>query len=172
METITGLRPSLAGRIVLDGIDITDHSLVRSIEVEWRMSRGSSGERGLVLEFTVAENMVLDAYYDQPYSRGIRMDWDGGHRASQRLVDEYDVRTTRVDVLVSNLSGGNQQGDRCSRIRPRRALIIASQPTRGVDVGSIEYIHAQIVEQRDQGAAVFIVSSGSTRSWRCPTGFW
>ena len=160
VETITGLRPSLAGRILLDGIDITDHSpreIHRSGVAHVPEDRQESG---LVLDFTIAENMVLDAYYDHPYSRGIRMDWDAATEASQRLVDEYDVRTTRVDVPVSNLSGGNQQKVIVAREFDRDVrLVIASQPTRGVDVGSIEYIHAQIVEQRDMGAAVFIVSS-------------
>jgi simple sugar transport system ATP-binding protein len=88
------------------------------------------------------------------------MDWDAATEASQRLVDEYDVKTTRVDVPVSNLSGGNQQKVIVAREFDRDVrLVIASQPTRGVDVGSIEYIHSQIVEQRDMGAAVLIVSS-------------
>jgi simple sugar transport system ATP-binding protein len=117
-------------------------------------------ESGLVLGFTVAENMVLDSYYTRPYSRGIRMDWAAATEASQRLVDEYDVKTTRVDVPMSTLSGGNQQKVIVAREFDRDVkVVVASQPTRGVDVGSIEYIHARIVEERDNGAAVLIVSS-------------
>jgi simple sugar transport system ATP-binding protein len=87
------------------------------------------------------------------------MDWPAATVAAQRLVDEYDVKTTRVDVPVSTLSGGNQQKVIVAREFDRNVrLVIASQPTRGVDVGSIEYIHKRIVEQRDQGAAVLIVS--------------
>lgn len=88
------------------------------------------------------------------------MDWDAAHDQAVRLVDEYDVRTPGVDVLVSNLSGGNQQKVIVAREFDRDvALVIASQPTRGIDVGSIEYIHSRIVEERDLGAAVLIVSS-------------
>jgi ABC-type uncharacterized transport system ATPase subunit len=88
------------------------------------------------------------------------MDWSAATEASQRLVDEYDVKTTRVDVPVSTLSGGNQQKVIVAREFDRDVrLVIAAQPTRGVDVGSIEYIHARIVEERDHGAAVLIVSS-------------
>jgi simple sugar transport system ATP-binding protein len=88
------------------------------------------------------------------------MDWSVAIEASERLVDEYDVKTTRVDVPVSTLSGGNQQKVIVAREFDRDVnLVIAAQPTRGVDVGSIEYIHARIIEERDNGAAVLIVSS-------------
>jgi len=115
---------------------------------------------GLVLPFTVTENIVLDSYYEAPISRGVQMNWDAAEERASRLVDEYDVRTPSVDVLVSTLSGGNQQKVIVAREFDRDVkLVIASQPTRGIDVGSIEYIHARIVEERDQGAAVLIVSS-------------
>ncbi len=88
------------------------------------------------------------------------MDWKAARAASERLVEQYDVRTPSVDVAVSALSGGNQQKVIVAREFDRDvSLVIASQPTRGVDVGSIEYIHARIVEERDRGAAVLIVSS-------------
>ena len=88
------------------------------------------------------------------------MDWDIANEAAERLVQEYDVRTPSVDTQVSSLSGGNQQKVIVAREFDRNvALVVASQPTRGIDVGSIEYIHTRIVEQRDKGAAVLIVSS-------------
>jgi general nucleoside transport system ATP-binding protein len=160
VESITGLRPSLAGRVLIGGVDATDVS-PRQIHLSGVAHVPEDRqESGLILDFTVTENMVLDAYYDRPYSRGIRMDWSAATDAAQRLVDEYDVKTTRVDVPVSSLSGGNQQKVIVAREFDRDVkLVVAAQPTRGVDVGSIEYIHAQIVEQRDQGAAVLIVSS-------------
>ena len=115
---------------------------------------------GLVLPFTVAENMVLDSYHDAPYSSRIVMNWGASREAAARLVDEYDVRTPSIDVPLSNLSGGNQQKVIVAREFSRDVkLVIASQPTRGLDVGSIEYIHSRIVEERDQGAAVLIVST-------------
>ena len=115
---------------------------------------------GLVLPFTVTENIVLDAYYHEPISRGVQMDWDAARDQANRLVEEYDVRTPGIGVLVSTLSGGNQQKVIVAREFDRDVrLVIASQPTRGIDVGSIEYIHSRIVEERDAGAAVLIVSS-------------
>jgi simple sugar transport system ATP-binding protein len=160
VEAITGLRLPLAGSVTIAGDDVTRqgprqiHSAGVAHVPEDRQASG------LVLEFTIVENMVLDSYYDPPYSKGLQMDWGAATEASQRLVDEYDVKTTRVDVPVSTLSGGNQQKVIVAREFDRDVkLVVASQPTRGVDVGSIEYIHARIVEQRDQGAAVLIVSS-------------
>jgi simple sugar transport system ATP-binding protein len=160
VESITGLRPSLAGRVFIGGADMTDDSPRQIHKSGVAHVPEDRQESGLILDFTVAENMVLDSYYDDPYSRGVRMDWAAAIEASQRLVDEYDVKTTRVDVPVSTLSGGNQQKVIVAREFDRDVkLVVGAQPTRGVDVGSIEYIHSQIVEQRDQGAAVLIVSS-------------
>ncbi|MEX0863757.1 MAG: ABC transporter ATP-binding protein [Acidimicrobiia bacterium] len=160
VESITGMRRSLAGKVFIGGEDTTRlgpraiHRLGVAHVPEDRL------ESGLVLEFTVAENIVLNSYYDDPYSSGIRMDWEAANGASQRLVDEYDVKTTRVDVPVSTLSGGNQQKVIVARECDRDVkLVVAAQPTRGVDVGSIENIHARIVRQRDEGAAVLFVSS-------------
>ena len=88
------------------------------------------------------------------------MNWSAADDRAARLVEEYDVRTPSTDTLVANLSGGNQQKVIVAREFDREVkLVIASQPTRGIDVGSIEYIHSRIVEERDEGAAVLIVSS-------------
>jgi len=115
---------------------------------------------GLVLGFTLTENFVLDGYYDEPYSHGIKMDWDKSRQEASRLVQEFDVRTPSIEVQASNLSGGNQQKVIVAREFGRDVdLVIASQPTRGIDVGSIEFIHDRIVAERDEGAAVLIVST-------------
>lgn len=160
VESITGMRPSLAGHVFVSGEDVTESNPREIHRLGIAHVPEDRQESGLVLAFTVAENMVLDSYYDRPYSRGIQMDWSVAIEASERLVDEYDVKTTRVDVPVSTLSGGNQQKVIVAREFDRDVnLVIASQPTRGVDVGSIEYIHARIIEERDNGAAVLIVSS-------------
>jgi simple sugar transport system ATP-binding protein len=160
VESITGMRPSLAGKVVIGGDDVTRlgpraiHRLGVAHVPEDRL------ESGLILDFTVAENMVLNCYYDDPYSSAVVMDWDAATQASERLVDEYDVKTAEVDAPVSTLSGGNQQKVIVAREFDRDVkLVVAAQPTRGVDVGSVEHIHARIVKQRDQGAAVLFVSS-------------
>jgi simple sugar transport system ATP-binding protein len=160
VEAITGMRSVLGGLVRLRGEDIT---AVSPREVHKRDVAHVPEDRqrsGLVLKFTVTENIVLDSYYEAPISKGIQMDWDAARAQALRLVDEYDVRTPGVDVLVTTLSGGNQQKVIVAREFDRDvALVVASQPTRGIDVGSIEYIHSRIVEKRDQGAAVLIVSS-------------
>ncbi len=160
VEAITGLRTPLAGHVRVKGKDLTTAS-PREMHREGIAHVPEDRQRsGLVLGFTVSENVVLDAYYDEPYSRGIVMDWVAAHDHAEELVEQYDIRTPGVDVELSTLSGGNQQKVIAAREFSRDVdLIIASQPTRGIDVGSIEYIHSRIVEERDGGAAVLIVSS-------------
>jgi len=160
VESIMGVRHSLAGTVSIGGREVTAAS-PRDIH---RMGVAHVPEdrqrSGLIIDFTVTENMILDGYYARPYSRGIQMDWGEAARAANRLVEEYDVRTPSIGTQVSSLSGGNQQKVIVAREFNRDVvLVVASQPTRGIDVGSIEYIHARIVEKRDEGAAVLIVSS-------------
>ncbi len=160
VESITGMRPSQSGAVLIGGVDLTTASPREIHRNGVAHVPEDRQESGLVMSFTIAENMVLDSYYDEPYSRGIQMDWDIVDKSSQRLVDEYDVKTTEVDVPVSTLSGGNQQKVIVAREFDRELkVLIASQPTRGVDVGSIEYIHARIVEERDEDVGVLVVSS-------------
>ena len=103
---------------------------------------------------------MLDGYYSEPYSKGVVMNWDAARKRAEELVEQYDVRTPGTEVVASNLSGGNQQKVIVAREFGRDVkLVIASQPTRGIDVGSIEYIHERIVEERDEGAALLIVST-------------
>jgi ABC-type uncharacterized transport system ATPase subunit len=160
VEAVTGLRPALAGRVTLNGQDVTTDSPRQMHRNNVAHVPEDRQRSGLVLPFSVTENVVLDSYYHAPFSKGIVMDWDSAEEESVRLVEQYDVRTPGVDVELKGLSGGNQQKVIVAREFSRDVdFIVASQPTRGVDVGSIEYIHARIVEERDNGAAVLIVSS-------------
>ena len=160
VEALTGLRPAIGGTIKVNGVDTThlsprdvhNHSVAHVPEDRQRS--------GLVLSFTVAENMVLDSYHKAPFSKGIVMNWGESRRSAAELVEQYDVRTPSIEVPLSNLSGGNQQKVIVAREFSRDVkLAIASQPTRGLDVGSIEYIHDRIVQERDEGAAILIVST-------------
>lgn len=160
VESITGLRPSLKGTVMIGGADVTEKSPRAIHKLDVAHVPEDRQRSGLVLPFTITENMVLDSYYDRPFSRGVQMDWGAAAEQAERLVEEYDVRTPGIDVMVSTLSGGNQQKVIVAREFERDVtLVIASQPTRGIDVGSIEYIHSRIIEERDAGAAVLIVSS-------------
>lgn len=160
VEALTGLTTPLSGHVVLAGEEITlatPRQLHKSSVAHVPEDRQRSG---LVLDFDLAENFVLDSYYAEPYSHGLRMDWDYAHHHAEELIEQYDIRTPSSRVNAGNLSGGNQQKLIVAREFARDTkLIIASQPTRGIDVGSIEYIHSRIVEERDEGAAVLIVSS-------------
>ncbi|MCL4823673.1 MAG: heme ABC transporter ATP-binding protein, partial [Anaerolineales bacterium] len=106
------------------------------------------------------DNMMLCTYYQPPFARGVALQEKKIYENAEKLVEQYDVRTPSIFVPVSSLSGGNQQKVIVARefSRPIK-LLIASQPTRGLDVGSIEYIHSRIVEKRDEGTAVLLVSS-------------
>jgi simple sugar transport system ATP-binding protein len=160
VEALTGLRDVLGGTVKISGKDVTDASpreIHRSSVAHVPEDRQRSG---LVLGFTLTENFVMSSYYDEPFSHGVRMDWPKSKERAAHLIKEFDIRTPSSEVLASNLSGGNQQKVIVAREFGRDVdLVIASQPTRGVDVGSIEFIHDRIVEERDQGAAVLIVST-------------
>jgi len=160
VDALTGLRNSTRGTVALDGQDITSASpRVRHAKGIAHIPEDRQ-RQGLVGGLSVAENLVLTRYHDEEFSNGIIMDWPAAHRAAENLIAEYDVRTPSPDVEASTLSGGNQQKVIVARelSRPLR-LSIAAQPTRGVDVGSIEYIHSRIIKERDTGTAVLIVST-------------
>jgi simple sugar transport system ATP-binding protein len=117
-------------------------------------------KHGLVLGFSVAANLVLQAYYLPPFSNGWVIYPDKIQENADRKIAEFDIRTPSRDTLVSHLSGGNQQKVIVAREFSRQInLLIINQPTRGLDVGSIEFIHKRIIEARDQGVAVLLVSA-------------
>ena len=159
VEALTGLRKIESGKVLILGRDST-HSSVRDItQLGSAHVPEDRQEDGLVLPFSVADNLVLNTYYNAPFSKGITLQRNEINQAATERVKLFDIRTPNIFVPVSNLSGGNQQKTIVARefSRPIK-LLIASQPTRGLDVGSIEYIHKRIVEQRDEGAAVLLVS--------------
>ncbi len=159
VEALTGLRPVQAGRMqVLDNA-ITHASPRRILEQGVAHVPEDRQKDGLVLSFPVAENLVLNTYYIKPFARFVFLNQERILSEAEQRVREYDVRTPSVLTPVSNLSGGNQQKVIVARefSRPIK-LLIASQPTRGLDVGSIEYIHRRIIEKRDDGTAILLVS--------------
>jgi general nucleoside transport system ATP-binding protein len=158
-EALIGLRPS-TGSVHLDGTDLS-HAPTRA-----RLHAGigyvpeDRSEDGLVADFSVADNLILDLYDQPPYASGIALNLDAIRESAVRRVEEYDVRTTSVETPAGTLSGGNQQKVVVAREMGRDVkLLLVSQPTRGLDVGSIEFVHKRLVAQRDAGAAVLIVSS-------------
>jgi simple sugar transport system ATP-binding protein len=115
---------------------------------------------GLVRTFSVAENLILDQYDQPPYARGLALVPSAIEESAKARITEFDVRTSSAEVPVGTLSGGNQQKVIVARELSRKVhLLVAAQPTRGVDVGSTEFIHRRVVRERDSGAAVLLISS-------------
>ncbi len=160
VEALTGLRKLQQGHIMLDGRDVTYVPTRTLIDYGMAHVPEDRHKHGLVLTYSVADNLVLNTYDEPPFARGIFRNEPAILEFASRLVKRFDVRTPSVLVPVRNLSGGNQQKTILARELSRQIrLLIASQPTRGLDVGSIEFIHRQIVAQRDEGVAVLLVSA-------------
>jgi ABC-type uncharacterized transport system ATPase subunit len=159
-EALVGLVQPTKGRITIDGRDITTatvHDVLGSgvgYVPEDRM------HDGLVGSFTVAENFVLDLYDRAPYGKGLALDLAAIAANAEHRVEEFDVRTSGIGAPAGTLSGGNQQKVVLARelSRPLRLLVVA-QPTRGLDVGSMEFVHRRIVTERDNGTAVVLIST-------------
>jgi simple sugar transport system ATP-binding protein len=160
VEAIVGLRAVDSGTITIEGTDTTRATPRAVSDLGVAHVPEDRGRDGLIDAMTVAENFILDTYHRAPYSRGIRLDRKAIEERAELGVKDYDVRTPSIETLAGSLSGGNQQKVVVAREFSRPVtLVVAAQPTRGLDVGSIEYIHKRMVEQRDQGAAVLIVST-------------
>jgi len=160
VEGLTGLRPIVSGHVFIDGQETTGNFPRTITELGVAHIPEDREKHGLVMGYSVADNLVLNRYYQPPYARGPRMDYNKIAADGKSLVEKFDVRTPSVDTLAGSLSGGNKQKVIVARefSRPVK-LLIANQPTRGIDVGSIEFIHNQIIEQRDAGSAVLLVSA-------------
>jgi simple sugar transport system ATP-binding protein len=161
VEAITGLRTPVGGSIVLDGHDVTRSGVRRVTQRGVAHVPEDRQKHGMVAPFPIKDNIRLQSYYRGPYaSFGIISNDAAINASAQRLVREYDVRTPSIFTNMGALSGGNQQKAVVARefSRPGK-LLIAAQPTRGLDVGSIEFIHRQIIRMRDEGMAVLLVST-------------
>ncbi|SFF71221.1 nucleoside ABC transporter ATP-binding protein [Halobacillus alkaliphilus] len=159
IEAIAGLRKSESGRIKLHDQVITNLSPRKVTQSGVSHIPQDRHKFGLVLDFPVGENMVLQSYYQQPFSKKGVMNFKNIYKKAQELIDEYDVRTPNAFTKARALSGGNQQKAIIGREVDRSPdLIIAAQPTRGLDVGAIEFIHKKLIEERDKGRAVLLLS--------------
>ncbi|MEJ2561298.1 MAG: ABC transporter ATP-binding protein [Anaerolineales bacterium] len=159
VESLTGLRSVEGGKITILGQDTTNSTPRKIREVGTAHVPEDRQQDGLVLSFPVADNLVLNTYYEPPFAKGINLQQDAIEEAAESRVELFDIRTPSIFVPVANLSGGNQQKVIVAREFSRPvSVLIASQPTRGLDVGSIEYIHSRILEKRDEGCGVLLVS--------------
>jgi simple sugar transport system ATP-binding protein len=160
VEAIIGLRRPSDGRVSLDGRDVTGRSPRTLHRAGVGYVPADRHRFGLVLSFPVSDNLVLTDYYRRPYARGFVRNDEAILATAGRRIEEYDCRTPSAMARADTLSGGNQQKIVVAREFSRELrLLILDQPTRGLDVGSIEFIHRQAIGQRDVGAAILLVSA-------------
>ena len=160
VKAITGLSHPVSGKMELMGQDIT-HASPRTItELGSAHIPEDRQQDGLVLTATIADNLVLNTYYLDPFAKGVMTQEDQVQDNAGKIIENFDVRTPSALIPVGSLSGGNQQKVIVGRefSRPIKFLV-AAQPTRGLDVGSIEYIHNRLLEKRDDGCAILLVST-------------
>lgn len=160
VECITGLRKPSSGSIFLNGKDITKKSVRERTECGISHIPQDRHKHGLILEFRLDENIVLQTYYKEPYSKNGILNYREIAKKAEEIIEQFDVRSSQgISTIARSMSGGNQQKAIVGREIDRKTdLIIASQPTRGLDVGAISYIHGRLVEARDKGAAILLVS--------------
>lgn len=157
---LTGLLPIDSGEVTLLGKPIHHNTPRQILESGVAHIPEDRQRHGLILSFPIHDNLMLCTYYKEPFARGVSLQEKAIFSNAEELVKQYDVRTPNIYVNAGTLSGGNQQKVIVAREFSRPIeLLIASQPTRGLDVGSIEYIHKQIIKKRDEGTGVLVVSS-------------
>jgi simple sugar transport system ATP-binding protein len=159
-EAILGLRKIHSGSIEVAGRDLTKSTVREVLEAGLGYIPEDRKKDGLVGDFTIAENLMLDGSFGAPFAKGFQIDFVARDRIADELIEEFDIRTPSATTLAKQLSGGNQQKVVVARELSRELkVLVASQPTRGVDVGSIEFIHEQIIAARDAGKTVVIIST-------------
>ncbi|WP_026906180.1 ABC transporter ATP-binding protein [Paucisalibacillus globulus] len=159
IEAITGLRKSHQGKITLNNNNITNLSPRKVTKTGLGHIPQDRHKYGLVLDYPIGSNMVLQTYYQKPFSKASILNYKEIYKKAKELIEEYDVRTPSEFTPARALSGGNQQKAIIGREIDRSPdLLIAAQPTRGLDVGAIEFIHQKLIEERDKGKAILLVS--------------
>lgn len=159
IQAITGLRKVKSGSITIKGTEVTKYNSRQITELSVGHVPEDRHRDGLVLQLSLAENMVLQTYYKEPYSKNGVLNYTAINQHARELMEEFDVRGANELVPAKGFSGGNQQKAIIAREVDRNPdLLIVSQPTRGLDVGAIEYIRKRLIAERDKGKAVLVVS--------------
>ena len=153
------MRKAISGSIKVDGKEILGLSPREILDHKVSTIPSDRQKMGLVLDYSISENMILENYKKKPFSHGGWLKFDAIKEYARKLIEQFDVRPADEDYLSGSLSGGNQQKVIIAReISNNPDLLIAVQPTRGLDVGAIEYVHKALVAQRDNGKAVLLIS--------------
>jgi simple sugar transport system ATP-binding protein len=161
VEVLTGLRKLEEGKIFLDGKPITNSSAHERIEKGFSNVPEDRYKRGLILDFSVSENLILGQQDKPPFAaKWFGLNLEKTSELAERLIREYSIKTPSKDTFVRHLSGGTQQRVVVAREFSRQPkFIIASQPTRGLDIGATEYVRRKLVEMRDKGCAILLISA-------------
>ncbi|CAM3976901.1 ATP-binding cassette domain-containing protein [Alkalicoccus chagannorensis] len=159
VEALTGLRQAKKGTIHISGENTTSFKPRRVTQTGVGHIPQDRHKHGLVLDFTIGENMLLQTYYEHPFTKNGILNYNTIYEKAKELIEEFDVRTPHEKTMARALSGGNQQKAIIAREVDRSPkLLIAAQPTRGLDVGAIEFIHKKLIEERDKGRGILLVS--------------
>ena len=159
VEVITGIRKCYSGKIIFDGENIENLTPREIIDKKISSIPEDRHKTGLILQHSLYENSILGMQNDKKFKKGMFLDYKSIRKHALDIIEEFDVRTVSENVEASKLSGGNQQKLIVGReIYKNPKLIIAVQPTRGLDIGAIEYIHKRLIKERDSGKAVLLIS--------------
>jgi simple sugar transport system ATP-binding protein len=159
LEAITGLRKVESGRIVLNKLEITNFRPQNIFKNKISYIPQDRQNVGLILEFSIAENLILKSHAEAPFSKKGKLDFNKISLFAEELIERFDIRPYDKTQKVKTLSGGNQQKVIIAReIAHNPDLLIASQPTRGLDVGAIEFVHRELLNFRDNNKAILLVS--------------
>lgn len=159
IEALTGLRKVDSGSVTMKNLQLTNRNPRYVTEQGVSHIPEDRHKHGLVLDFTMSENMILETYYKAPFNKGGFLNQQEIDKQAKKLIEQFDVRTPSIETKARSLSGGNQQKAIIAReIDKNPELLIAAQPTRGLDVGAIEFVQEQLISQRDQGKAVLLIS--------------
>ncbi len=159
-EIISGLRKPTSGEISMFGKDVTHCTTRQLIEMGMSYIPADRRNQGLVMDFNISENSILETHYQKPFTKGISLQKKVIDNFANGLIQEYDVRTPSINIPVKNLSGGNQQKVIVGReFLKKTHFLLVMQPTWGLDVGAIEYVHKKLLEARDKGVTILLIST-------------
>jgi simple sugar transport system ATP-binding protein len=158
-EAIAGMQKVESGQVLLEGKSVTNLSPADMFKVGLSYIPEERMHDGCIKDFSVAENAILQDYVQEPFSKGIFLNFKAIANHAQELITSFNVKTPSQETLIKNLSGGNIQKLILARELARNPrVLIAAQPTRGVDIGATEYIHGQLLRQRSEGLATLLIS--------------
>jgi simple sugar transport system ATP-binding protein len=159
-EVLTGLRKSSSGSVMLDDQDITDAGPAEIIEKQVAYVPEDRQRTGLIMNWDVSQNIVLKSFHKKPYTKGLFLSPKAMTQTAEKAITDFTIKTESSSCIVKNLSGGNQQKVILAReLTENPALLIVSHPTRGLDVGAMEYVRSLLISKRNAGVAILLISA-------------